>query len=322
MDLNDKRILVLGSSGLVGRAVVERLNGEYGVELLTPASSELDLLDQKQAKDHFTSHSPDAVIVAAAKVGGIAANDKFRAEFLYENLMIAANAIHSAHISGVKKLIFLGSSCIYPKDAAQPISEEALLSGPLESTNEPYAVAKIAGLKLCENYFKQFGNNFFSLMPTNLYGPNDNFDPETSHVIPGLMGKFHRAVVEKKPSVSVWGSGKPRREFMHVRDLADAVVFALKNIDAADIFASGISHLNVGTGSDISIHELCGLLAEICEFDGEMEFDTSRPDGTMRKLMDSRRFNSLGWVPKISLKEGLEETYRWYTAEISRSAAI
>lgn len=322
MDLTDKRILVLGSSGMVGRAVVERLESGPVGELLTPASVELDLLDQQRTKDYFCTHSPDAVIVAAAKVGGIAANDKFRAEFLYKNLMIAANAIHSAHVSGVEKLIFLGSSCIYPKEAEQPICEEALLTGPLESTNEPYAIAKIAGLKLCENYFKQFGDNFFSLMPTNLYGPHDNFDPETSHVIPGLIGKFHRAAQGKTPTVSVWGSGKPRREFMHVRDLADAIVFALQRVDAGEIYSAGLSHLNVGTGSDIAISELCGLLAEISGFRGEIEFDTSRPDGTMRKLMDSRRFNALGWKPKTALKEGLEETYRWYTAEISRSAAI
>jgi nucleoside-diphosphate-sugar epimerase len=314
MDLTDKKVLILGASGMVGRAVRERLSREDPTELYTPSSSEVDLTDSARSRQYFLDLSPDLVVVSAAKVGGILANDTLRADFLHQNLMIAANSINAAHEASAEKLIFLGSSCIYPREASQPINEESLLTGPLEPTNEPYAIAKIAGLKLCESYFRQFGDNFFSLMPTNLYGPFDNFDPETSHVIPGLINKFHSAQMSGDDTVSVWGTGKPLREFMYVNDLADAIAFALKYIDARHIFENGISHLNVGTGSDISIRELCTHIAQISGFDGEILFDQTKPDGMPRKLMDSGRMKALGWSHSIDLEDGLRDTYDWYLA--------
>lgn len=315
MDLEGKNVLILGGSGLVGSAVCERLRSERTAALIAPTSGDLDLVHQNQTNDFFSSNSIDVVIVAAARVGGILANDTYRAEFLYRNLMIAANVINAAHETRVKKLIFLGSSCIYPKAASQPMREEELLTGELEATNEPYALAKIAGLKLCENYYRQYGDNFFSLMPTNLYGPNDNFDTLTSHVIPGLINKIHAAKVKGGSAVTVWGTGRPLREFMHVRDLANAIVFAIENIEAKDIYDSGISHLNVGTGTEVAIRDLCSLIADIAGYEGKFVFDTSKPDGTPRKLMDSHRLNTLGWRPGIDLRTGLKEVYDSYASK-------
>jgi GDP-L-fucose synthase len=313
----DKRIFVAGASGMVGSAIVRALAASGSRDLLTPASSEVDLIDQRATRDFFRSQSPEVVIVAAAKVGGILANNTYRADFIYQNLMIEANVINAAFETGVGKLILLGSSCIYPKEASQPMREEELLSGYLEYTNEPYAIAKIAGIKLCESYFRQHGSNFFALMPTNLYGPNDNFDLETSHVIPALIRKFHQAKESNDPNVVLWGSGRPRREFMHVDDLAEAILFALDNVDAAQIYDTGISHLNVGTGTDVAIIETAELIKEIVGFDGEIVLDDSKPDGTMRKLLDVSRMHKLGWHHHIELRSGLESVYEWYLQSLA-----
>lgn len=308
----DKRIFIAGASGMVGSSVVSSLTTKGFTRLLTPASGETNLTDQQAVRGLFASESPEIVVVAAAKVGGILANNTFRADFIYQNLMIEANVIHAAFESGVEKLVLLGSSCIYPKLAAQPMREEELLSGYLEFTNEPYAIAKIAGIKLCESYFRQYGSNFFSLMPTNLYGPNDNFDLETSHVIPALMRKFHEAKESGEKSVQIWGSGRPRREFMHVADLADAIVFALNEIEADQIYDQNISHLNVGTGADVEIIETAQMIKDIVGFEGEIVRNESKPDGTMRKLLDVSRMHDLGWRHRIELREGLEKVYEWY----------
>lgn len=297
---------------MVGSSVVRSLTGIGFTNLKTPSSDETDLTDQLDVRAFFAAEKPEIVIVAAAKVGGILANSTYRADFIYQNLMIEANVINAAFESGVEKLILLGSSCIYPKLAAQPMREEELLTGPLEFTNEPYAIAKIAGIKLCESYFRQHGCNFFSLMPTNLYGPNDNFDLETSHVIPALMRKFHEAKERGDTNVQIWGSGRPRREFMHVDDLADAIAFALKDIEARSIYDSGISHLNVGTGSDVTILEVATIIKEVVGLDGEIVLDDSKPDGTMQKLLDVTRIHDLGWRHRIELRTGLEQVYEWY----------
>jgi GDP-L-fucose synthase len=308
----DKRIFVAGASGMVGSAVVRSLMGLGFTNLKTPSSDETDLTDQLDVRAFFAAEKPEIVIVAAAKVGGILANNTYRADFIYQNLMIEANVINAAFESGVEKLLLLGSSCIYPKQAAQPMREEELLTGPLEFTNEPYAIAKIAGIKLCESYFRQHGSNFFSLMPTNLYGPNDNFDLETSHVIPALMRKFHEAKDRGDENVQIWGSGRPRREFMHVDDLAGAIAFAMNDIDASSIYECGISHLNVGTGSDVTILEVATTIKEVVGFNGEIVLDDSKPDGTMQKLLDVTRMHNLGWRHRIELRTGLEQVYEWY----------
>jgi GDP-L-fucose synthase len=308
----DKLIFVAGASGMVGSSVVRSLIANGFSRLLTPSSTETDLIDQVQVQEFFASEKPEVVIVAAAKVGGILANNTYRADFIYQNLMIEANVINAAFESGVDKLILLGSSCIYPKLAAQPMREEELLTGPLEFTNEPYAIAKIAGIKLCESYFRQQGSNFFSLMPTNLYGPNDNFDLKTSHVIPALMRKFHEAKERDETKVQIWGSGRPRREFMHVDDLADAILFAMNEVDAQQIYDQGISHLNIGTGTDLTILETATMIKEVVGFHGEIELDDSKPDGTMQKLLDVSRIHGLGWRHKIELRDGLKQVYDWY----------
>ena len=308
----DKRIFIAGAGGMVGSSAVRALNERGFTRLLTPSSTETDLTDQRAVREFFGSASPEVVVMAAAKVGGILANNTYRADFIYQNLMIEANVIQAAFESGVEKLILLGSSCIYPKEAAQPMREEELLTGTLEFTNEPYAIAKIAGIKLCESYFRQHGSNFYSLMPTNLYGPNDNFDLETSHVIPALMRKFHEAKEHRESSVQIWGSGRPRREFMHVDDLAEAIIFAINEIEADQIYAQGISHLNVGTGEDAQIIDAAKMIKEIVGFDGELLLDDSKPDGTMRKLLDVSRMHELGWRHRIELREGLERVYEWY----------
>ena len=312
MDLSDRSIFVAGANGMVGRAVVRELTRHGHERLLTPSSAELDLTNQKSVNDFFAAERPQIVVVAAARVGGIAANNEFRADFIYENLMIEANVIQAAHLYGTEKLLMLGSSCIYPKNAEQPMREEELLSGYLEFTNEPYAVAKIAGIKLCESYYRQHGRNFLSVMPTNLYGPHDNFDLRSSHVIPALIRKFHEAKESGANTVEIWGSGKPLREFMYVDDLASAVVFVLENVEADDIYGLGISQLNVGTGKDISIKETAEMIGDIVGFTGEIVHDTEKPDGTPRKLLDVSRLADLGWRYTTELREGLESTYKWY----------
>jgi GDP-L-fucose synthase len=306
------KIYIAGHNGMVGSAVKRKLEEKKYSNLVFKSSSELNLIRQKEAEEFFSKEKPEVVIIAAAKVGGILANNTYRAEFIYDNLMIESNIIQSSYENKVKKLIFLGSSCIYPKLAPQPLKEEYLLTGLLEYTNEPYAVAKIAGIKLCENYYKQYGCNFFSAMPTNLYGPNDNFDLNTSHVLPALIRKFHEAKAKNKESVTLWGSGKPKREFLYVDDLAEGIVFMLENINAEDLYGKGISHLNIGTGEDLSITELANLIADVTGYKGNIKYDSTKPDGTPRKLMDVSRINSLGWKYRTGLHEGIEKTYGWF----------
>jgi GDP-L-fucose synthase len=306
------KIYVAGHNGMVGSAVQEKLQEQGYNNLVFKSSSELNLIRQEEVEEFFSEEKPEIVIIAAAKVGGILANNTYRAEFIYNNLMIESNLIQSSYENDVNKLIFLGSSCIYPKLAPQPLKEEYLLTGLLEYTNEPYAVAKIAGIKLCENYYKQYGCNFFSAMPTNLYGPNDNFDLNTSHVLPALIRKFHEAKVNNEQFVTLWGGGKPKREFLYVDDLAEAIVFMLENINAKDLYENGISHLNIGSGEDLSIIELANLIADITGFKGNIKYDSTKPDGTPRKLMDVSRINSLGWKYKTGLRAGIEKTYEWY----------
>lgn len=312
MDLQNKKIYVAGSGGMVGSAIVKELRNRNCKNLITRSSSELNLIRQSDVEEFFLSEKPEIVIIAAAKVGGIMANNTLRAEFIYNNLMIEANVIQAAFENKVEKLVFLGSSCIYPKFANQPMKEEELLSGYLEYTNEPYAIAKIAGIKLCENYFKQYGCNFISAMPTNLFGINDNFNLQNSHVIPALIHKIHNAKLNNSEKVILWGTGKPRREFLYVDDLAEAVVFITEKINASDLYDKNISHLNVGTGEDVEILEVANVIKKIVGFEGRIENDLSKPDGTPRKLMDVTRLSALGWKYKTSLEEGLRETYEWY----------
>jgi GDP-L-fucose synthase len=300
------KVFVAGHKGLVGSAICRRLK-EGGVEPVVASRSELDLTNQHAVSEWFGSNSIDQVYLAAARVGGIHANDAYAAEFLRDNLVIQSNVIHSAWQHEVKKLLFLGSSCIYPKHAPQPMLEDSLLTGPLEPTNQWYAIAKIAGIKLCQAYRKQYGFDAISVMPTNLYGPGDNFDLENSHVLPALLRKFHEAKVSGAASVEVWGSGNPRREFLHVDDLADACVFLMRDYSSPDI-------INVGWGKDISIAELAGLIGKVVGFQGKLQFDPGKPDGTPRKLLDTSRLTALGWQPAISLDEGIASTYDWYCA--------
>ncbi|MBR0656981.1 GDP-L-fucose synthase [Roseomonas arctica] len=302
--MEGRRVFVAGHRGMVGSACVRRLSHE-GAEVMTAGRDTLDLIRQAAVEDWMAEHRPDVVVVAAAKVGGILANDTYPAEFLYENLMIEANLIHAAQRVGVAKLLFLGSSCIYPREAPQPIPEDSLLTGPLEPTNEWYAVAKIAGIKLCQAYRKQHGADFISAMPSNLYGPNDYFHPERSHVIPGMMRRFHEATARGDASVTCWGTGTPRREFLHVDDLAEACVFLLRHYSDAP-------HLNIGTGSDISIRDLAEAMARVTGFGGDILWDHTKPDGTMLKRMDTARINALGWKAAIDFEQGLAETYRWF----------
>jgi GDP-L-fucose synthase len=301
-------IYVAGHRGLVGSAVVRALKRQGYNNILVRTHAELDLLNQMAVHEFFSSQRIDRVVLAAAKVGGILFNNQYQADFLYENLMLSANVIHAAANANVQKLLYLGSSCIYPKEAAQPISESALLTGPLEPTNEGYALAKIAGLKLCEKYQQQYKKRFISAMPTNLYGEGDNFHPNHSHVIPGMMRRFHEAKVQGTPSVVVWGSGKPRREFLYVDDLAEAVVLLLQRYEEPQT-------INVGTGEDISIRELAELMKEVVEYPGTIELDSSKPDGMMRKVLDVSRIQSLGWKAKTGLRDGLARTYRWALAQ-------
>ena len=312
----EKKIYLAGHTGMVGSAIKRGLEKSGYRNLLVKDFPGLDLMRQDETEKLFEDEKPEVVIVAAAKVGGILANNTYRAEFIYDNLMIEANVINAAYKNDVEKLIFLGSSCIYPKLAPQPLKEEYLLSGYLEFTNEPYAIAKIAGLKLCENYYRQYGCNFYSVMPTNLYGSYDNFDLQTSHVLPALIRKFYEAKKNNDKSVTVWGTGKPLREFLYVEDLADAIIFMMENVEAKDIYENGISHLNIGTGKDISIIELAKLISSIINYEGEIICDSSKPDGTPRKLLDVSRINNLGWKYKTELREGLVKTYKWFKENI------
>src|SRR5438034_2536401 len=306
MDKSDK-IFVAGHGGIVGSALVRRLEAEGFNNLLKPDRSQLDLMDDSPVLKFFLEERPVIVILAAAKVGGIKANNDYPVEFLLDNLRIQNNVIRSAYQTGVRKLVFLGSSCIYPKFAPQPIPETALLSGPLEPTNEAYAIAKIAGIKLCQAYCGDSGAHFISAMPTNLYGPNDNFDLETSHVLAALIRKAHEARIRNDQRLIVWGTGKPRREFLHVDDLASACLLLLEKYDSPDI-------VNVGYGEDISIRELAELICEVLGFDGELAWDSSKPDGTPRKLLDLSKLRALGWKPAISLRDGIARTYQWFRA--------
>jgi len=308
----NKKIYVAGHSGMVGSAITNELKKRGFKNLILKEYPGLDLIRQNEVEKFFEKERPEIVFIAAAKVGGILANNTYRAEFLYDNLMIEASLIHNSHKFGVEKLIFLGSSCIYPKLAPQPLKEEYLLSGYLEFTNEPYAIAKIAGIKLCENYYRQYGANFYSVMPTNLYGPNDNFDLETSHVLPALIRKFHEAKEKAENEVTIWGTGKPQREFLFVEDIADAILFLMGNVDAQDLYEKGISHINVGTGKDISINDLADMISNIVGYKGEIVHDTDKPDGTPRKLLDVSRINALGWKHKTELREGIIKTYKWF----------
>ena len=302
-DLAGRRVWVAGHSGMLGSAVMRRLQTE-ACEILTVSHREVDLCHQADTQAYLDRTRPDVVIVAAAKVGGILANSTYPADFLYDNLMIASNVIEAARRTGVKKLFYVGSSCIYPKFADQPITEEALLTGALEPTNEAYAIAKIAGIKLCQAYRQQYGCDFIAAMPTNLYGPADNFDLASSHVVPALLRKAIEAKLVGAAAFPVWGSGTPRREFLHVDDCADALVHVLRQY-------SGAMHINVGSGVEVSIRELAELIADVVGFQGRIDFDPSKPDGTPRKLLDSQRLRALGWVPKISMADGLRQTYRW-----------
>lgn len=297
---------------MVGSALVKYLENSGFNNILKKRHKELDLIDQKSTHQFFNDENPEYVFLVAAKVGGIQANNKYRAQFIYENLMIQNNVIHSSHLSGVKKLIFLGSACIYPKFSKQPISEDALLKGLLEKTNEPYAIAKIAGIKMCQSYFEQYENNFISLMPNNLYGPNDNFDLETSHVIPALIRKFHDGKKNQENDVMIWGTGNPLREFIHVDDLVNAMVFIMQNINAIDIYQNDISHINVSSGEELSINELALLIKKITGYKGGINFNDSMPDGTPRKILDCSFLNQRGWTSKIDLAYGLESLYSWY----------
>ncbi|GAB4424130.1 MAG: GDP-L-fucose synthase [Bacteroidia bacterium] len=305
------KIYIAGHRGMVGSAIYRKLAGEGYEHLIVRSSSELDLRNQAAVADFFAEETPEYVFLAAAKVGGIVANNTYRAEFLYDNLMIEANIIHQAYVYGVSKLLFLGSSCIYPKFAPQPMQEEHLLTGSLEPTNEPYAIAKIAGIKLCEAYRDQYGCNFISAMPTNLYGPNDNYDLQNSHVLPALIRKFHEAKVAGRDSVEIWGDGSPRREFMHVDDLAGASVFLMEHYD-------GKQFVNIGVGEDVTIKELAYMVKEATGFGGELVFDTTKPSGTPRKLMDSSKLLAMGYQPQIGLQDGIHQVYRDFTDHIDK----
>lgn len=313
-----KKIYVAGHRGMVGGGIVrqleKRIHAGEAIEIVTRTSAELNLTDQVAVHQFFQDEKPDEVVLAAAKVGGIVANNTYPAQFIYENLMIECNVIHASYEAGVKKLLQLGSSCIYPKFAGQPMTEAALLTGTLEPTNEPYAVAKIAGIKLCESYNRQYGVDYRSVMPTNLYGPGDNFHPENSHVLPALIRRFHEAVETGAEEVVIWGSGKPMREFLHVDDMAAASLFVL-DLDP-EIYEREtqkmLSHINVGSGTDVTIRELAETVAEVVGFKGNLDFDTSKPDGTPRKLMDVSRLKRLGWTASIPLKSGIQDTYEWF----------
>ena len=321
IDSKDK-IYIAGHNGMVGSAIVRQLQTKLNntAQLITRTHQELDLTNQQQVDNFIAGERPNQIYLAAAKVGGIHANNIYPADFIYQNLMIQANIIHAAHKNNIQKLIFLGSSCIYPKSAKQPMKEEALLTGVLEPTNEPYAIAKIAGIKLCESYNRQYSRDYRSVMPTNLYGPGDNYHPKNSHVIPALIRKFHEAKSDNASKVTIWGSGKPKREFLYVDDMASACVYVM-NLDK-EVYQQQVkpmqSHINVGTGQDLTIKQLAEGIAKVIGFKGKIEFDISKSDGTKRKLMDSTRLNSLGWQPKIDLEQGIKQTYKDYCINSNR----
>jgi GDP-L-fucose synthase len=318
------RIYVAGHRGMVGSAILRKLVARQqageALSLLTRTHTELDLTNQAAVRDFMQEMRPDIVILAAAKVGGIHANNTYPADFIYENLMIECNVIHQAFAAGVQRVLQLGSSCIYPRAAAQPMREDALLTGVLEPTNEPYAIAKIAGIKLCESYNRQHGTDYRSVMPTNLYGPGDNFHPDNSHVLPALIRRFHEAAMTRADSVTIWGTGQPRREFLHVEDMAEGSLFVLDL--PQDVYAANtqpmLSHINLGSGADISILELAQMVAEVTGFDGQIRTDPTKPDGTMRKLMDVGRLAAMGWQAKIGLRDGVEDAYRWYLENLGQ----
>ena len=321
--INSKdKIYIAGHNGMVGSAIVRQLQTKLNntAQLITRTHQELDLTNQQQVDNFIAGERPNQIYLAAAKVGGIHANNIYPADFIYQNLMIQANIIHAAHKNNIQKLIFLGSSCIYPKSAKQPMKEEALLTGVLEPTNEPYAIAKIAGIKLCESYNRQYSRDYRSVMPTNLYGPGDNYHPKNSHVIPALIRKFHEAKSDNASKVTIWGSGKPKREFLYVDDMASACVYVM-NLDK-EVYQQQVkpmqSYINVGTGQDLTIKQLAEGIAKVIGFKGKIEFDISKSDGTKRKLMDSTRLNSLGWQPKIDLEQGIKQTYKDYCINSNR----
>lgn len=310
----EAKIYVAGHGGLVGSGIMGKLAQQSYNNIICRTSQELDLRNQDSVTQFFAAQRPEYVFLAAAKVGGILANHTYPAQFIYENIMIEANVIHAAYIYGVKKLLFLGSSCIYPKLASQPIKEEYLLTGELEPTNEPYAIAKIAGIKMCQGYNEQYKTNFISVMPTNLYGPNDNFDLTLSHVLPALIRKFHEAKISQQSSVEIWGTGKPRREFLHVDDLAEACIFLMNHYDGGE-------PINIGTGLDITITDLAALIAKIVGYYGEICYKTDMPDGTMRKMLDVSKITALGWKPQMALEDGIRLTYQWYMQDVLKKQA-
>lgn len=309
MEKNSK-IYVAGHTGLVGSAIIRKLEKLNYTNIVAKSSNDLDLRDFTQVKKFFEQEKPEYVFLAAAKVGGINANNKYPAQFIYDNIIIEANIIENSHKQSVKKLLFLGSSCIYPKMCPQPIKEEYLLSGPLEETNEAYAIAKIAGIKMCQAYNRQYGTNFISCMPTNLYGPNDNFDLQNSHVLPALIRKFYEARLQNLPEITIWGTGKALREFLHVDDLADALIFLMQNYNSSEI-------INIGTGQDISIYDLANLIKKIVGYAGKIYFDTSMPDGTPKKQLDIEKITAIGWQAKINLEDGIKSTLEWYKKNIA-----
>jgi len=308
----ESKVYLAGHDGMVGSAIYKELKSRGFDNIIYKKISELDLRNQQAVNEFFQIEQPEIVIIAAAKVGGIVANDTYRAEFLYDNLMIETNLINAAHKYKAKKLLFLGSSCIYPKNANQPLKEEYLLTDTLEPTNEPYAVAKIAGIKLCENYYRQYGDDFFSVMPTNLYGPHDNFNLKTSHVLPALIRKFHEAKISNSSTVTVWGSGKVYREFLFVEDMANACVELIVRVDAKDIYEKGISHINIGTGKDLMISELAEMIKHIVGYSGEIVYDKTKPDGVKKKLLDVSRLREFGWKEKVTLEKGIRIAYDWF----------
>lgn len=317
----DQKVFVAGHRGMVGSAIVRQLQEKGYTNIVTATHAELDLTNQQAVNEFFQKNQIDQVYLAAAKVGGIHANNEYPADFIYQNLMIEANVIHAAHLNNVQKLMFLGSSCIYPKFAQQPMQESELLTGTLEATNEPYAIAKIAGIKLCESYNRQFGRDYRSVMPTNLYGPHDNFHPENSHVIPALLRRFHEAVKNGLDEVVIWGSGTPMREFLHVDDMAAASIYVME-LDDTTFKANTqpmLSHINVGTGIDCTIRELAETVAKVTGYTGKLSFDATKPDGTPRKLMDVSRLEQLGWKASISLEDGLKNAYQWYLENIEQA---
>jgi len=307
----DSKIYIAGHRGMAGSAIKRNLEAKGYTNIITRTRSELDITNQEAVNHFFETQRPEYIFLAAAKVGGILANSTYPAEFIYENLMIEANVIHAAYTTGVEKLLFLGSSCIYPALAPQPLKEEYLLTGELEVTNEAYAIAKIAGIRMCKHYNQQYGTNFISVMPTNLYGPNDNYDPETSHVMAALIRKFLEAKVNNAPEVVVWGTGAPRREFLYVDDMADACVYLMENYDASDIG----EFVNIGVGEDLTIRELAELIGEIVGYKGNIVYDTTKPDGTPQKLLDVSRLRELGWNARISLRDGIRQAYEWYVSK-------